>query len=392
MPSRRALLSALTVATTAGVAGCTGRVTDVFSNKPPVEGSCDDPSGQWPTAGGDPGRTGWTDTAPPKPDADIANVLAGVRTDGRQRLASSLPVVADGTAYVPASGGIVALDYDAPTEDPLWTHDLDDDADAVPALACGVVLAPSLNKLTALDPATGETYWQADVGGHGETTVGALDETVYVAGVTPTALDIRTGDVKWNASGGDTLALDTDGVYTTQNINGTGGIFAYDLDGEERWHLSLGKIVGSASVHDGTVFVADNHGTIYAIDTLTGETHWSRSLDGVSKVHSGLAVHGQDVVVPAGTGGTSVVLDAASGETRWSVETGIVTGRPLIGDDWIALGRTNTGVSVYDRKTGNRRTTWSRETYDLGTISGLVPVEDGFIVRGGTTSGLALLR
>lgn len=122
------------------------------------------------------------------------------------------------------------------------------------------------------------------------------------------------------------------------------------------------------------------------------ETYWSRSLTGVSKIHSGLAVNGDDVIVPAGVGSRSVALDATTGETRWAVDTGIVTGRPMVGDDWVAFGRTNTGVTLYDRSTGEQRTTWSRNKYDLGTIDGLVAVEEGFVIRGGTTSGLSLLR
>lgn len=374
------------------IAGCTGRVRSTLDTEPPVEGPCEDATGVWPTAGGDPGRTGWTDTAPPVPDADSFDLLAGLNDDGRQRLASSLPAVVNGTAFIPTGNELAARHLNAQTDSARWIQDFDDDIDAVPAFACGVVLVPGLNRLTALDPDTGETYWRADVGGYGETTVGVHGETVYVAGVNPTALDIRTGNVKWSVEGGDTLAVDPDGIYTTLNVNGSGGIFAHDLDGEERWHLSLGKIVGSASVTDGTVWVADNDGTVYAIDAVTGETHWSRSLTGVTKIHSGLAVHGDDVVVPAGNGKISRVLDAASGETRWTRDTGIVTGRPVIGDDWIAFGRTNSGITVYDRATGNQRTTWSREEYDLGTVDGLVPVEEGFIVRGGTTSGLTLLR
>lgn len=392
MPSRRALLKTLSTATAVGIAGCGGRVRDALDTEPPVTGPCPDPAMTWPTAGGDPGRTGRTDTAPPPPTADIVDLLAGLHEDGRQRLASSLPAVADGTAYVPSGSSVVAFPLDASGDGPTWIHDLDDDIDTVPALACGLVLAAGLNRVAALDPATGNTYWRADVGGHGETTVAAIDETVFVAGVSPVAVDIRTGDIQWTADGGDTLAVGDDGIYTTRNVNGTGGIFAHDLDGEERWHLALGKIVGSASVHDGRVWVADNVGTVYALDAATGETYWSRSLDGVDKIHSGLAVRGGDVVVPAGNGAESVVLDAATGETRWTADTGIVTGRPVVGDDWIAVGRTNSGVTVYDRATGEQRATWARDEYDLGTIDGLVPVEGGLVIREGTTSGLSLIR
>ena len=391
MPSRRAYLSALG-AVAAGAAGCVGRVRDALDDDPAVTGPCDDPDRTWPTAGGDAGRTGRTDTAPPATDADAVDLLAGVRDDGRRRLASSLPAVGDGVAYVPTGGGVAAVDVDDPASDPVWARDLDADVDAVPALACGVVFAAGLNRLFALDAETGETYWQADVGGHEATAVAPSDETVYVAGVAPVAVDVRTGDVEWRADGGDTLAVGVNGVYSTRNANGVGDLYAHDSEGEGRWHLAPGKIVGSASVLDRTVYAADNRGTVYAVDATTGVTRWSRSLDGVEKVHSGLAVRGDDVVVPAGTGDRSAVLDAATGETRWRADTGIVTGRPVVGGDWVAFGRTNVGVTVYDRATGERRASWTREEYDLGTVDGLVPVEEGFVVRGGTTSGLALIR
>jgi len=386
--NRRTYLAAVCTTGFAGLAGCANRLHNAQRT---VEGPCDDPGGTWPTAGGDPSRTGQADTAPPSPDADVVDLLAGVRDEGQQRLASSLPAIADGSAYVPVSGGVVAVDLNAPGDGPIWSHELDDDVDGVPAMSCGAVLAPGLNQLTALDPASGDRYWQADVGSHGATAVASKGGTVYVAGSNPVAVDARTGEIQWSAEGGDTLALGSGGLYTTQNINGTGGIFAHDLDGEERWHLSLGKIVGSASVHEGTVRVADNTGTVYAIDAMTGETYWSRSPEGVGKIHSGLAVHGNDVVVPAGGGAKSVVLDASTGEIRWTADTGIVTGRPVVGDDWVAFGRTNIGVTLYDRSTGEHRATWTREEHGLGTVDGLAAIEGGFVIRGGTTSGLSLI-
>lgn len=391
MRSRRALLTALGTGACAGLAGCAGQVRRTLTRDPPVDGPCADLGWTWPTAGGDVGRTGRTDTAPPDPDADVVDVFAGASHDGRPRHAAALPAIGEETAYVPTAGGITAIGLDATAHPEIWRHDLDDDVDAVPATACGHLLAPGLNQLTALDPASGEPRWRTDVGSHGQTAVAAVGETVYVAGVDPVAVDARTGRVRWRAEGGDTIAVG-DGVYTTRNVNGTGGIFAHEFDGEERWHLALGKIVGSASVRDGTVWTADNEGTVYAIDAATGATQWSRSPAAVEKVHSGLAVRGDDVIVPAGIGALSAVLDAATGETRWSVQTGIVTGRPVVGDDWVAFGRTNHGVTVYDRETGEERATWSRDRHGLGTVAGLAAVENGLVVREGSTSGLSLIR
>jgi len=369
-----------------------GGVREYFENETTVKGACDDSPATWPTAGGDPGRTGHTDTAPPGPDADVVDLLAGFREDGSQEFAAALPVVVDGIAYVPVTSGLIAVNLESPRDEPRWRYDLDNQVEAVPLSTCGVALAPGLSRLDAIDQGTGERYWRVDAGSRGATSVASREETIFVAGTSLVALDMRTGDRLWNVDGGDMLALGDAGVYSTKNANGTGDIYAHDFDGKQRWHLSLGKIVGSASVRDRTVWVADNRGTVYAIDAWSGETFWSRSLDDVEKIYSGLAVHGEDVVVPAGMGSTSFVLNAETGETRWKTNTGFVTGRPIIGDDWVALGRTNTGITLYDRGTGEQRTTWSREEYGLGTIDGLVPVEGGFVVRGGTTSGLTLIQ
>ncbi|WP_265111883.1 PQQ-like beta-propeller repeat protein [Halosolutus halophilus] len=393
MPSRRALLSAIGTAASVGTAGCVGRIRRELVGYTPIEDPCDNPTGTWPTAGGDPGRTGRADTAPPAPDAAAVDLLAAARDDGQQQHASTLPVVADGTAYIPVTGGLVAVDLDAPMNGPIWDRDLDNGITAVPVLACGAVFAPGMNQLAALDRASGERYWRADAVSHhrNDATAAALDDTIYVAGFSPAAVDIRTGTVQWLEGAGGTLALDDDGVYTTRSDSQISGIFAYDLNGEERWRIS-GEFVGSASVLNGMVWVADYRGTASAIDARTGEVYWSRSLSGVSKVDSGLAVAGDEVFVPAGTGTTSVALDATTGEIRWAVDTGIVTGRPVVGDDWVAFGRTNDGVSVYDRSTGEERTTWSRAEHHLGTIDGVVPVKEGFVIREGSSSGLSLLR
>lgn len=390
--NRRALLGTGTVLAGSLLAGCAGRVQSALETAPAVETSCDSEHQPWPTAGGDPARTGQTATDPPPEDATSVDLLANRHTDGRQRLASGLPAVVDNVAYVPTGSDLVAVDLEAPTAEPAWIFDAEDDVDAVPTVACGLVFVPSLNRLAALDPDSGEAHWRVDAGGHEETTIGVHDASVYIAGVNPAAIDMHTGNIRWKVRGGDTLAIDETGIYTTRNTNGGGGIFAHDHDGDPRWHLALGKIVASASVQKETVFVADNRGTVSAIDAATGETNWSRALSGVEKVHAGLAVHGTDLVVPAGTGQTSALVDADTGETRWTAQTGIVTGRPVVGDDWVAFGRTNHGLSIYDRSTGEARRTWSREDHGFGTVAGIVPIDDGFIVRGGTTSGLTLLR
>jgi len=387
MPSRRALLASLGSGAAAATTGCIDTVRSRLGSEPPIDGPCARAPESWSTAGGDAARTARTETAPPPENAESSPLRLGTDEESGRRLASSAPVIGNETAFTPVAGGVVAAD---PGDEPRWVADLGDQVDTMPALGCGVVFAAGLNETVALEPDTGEVLWRYDGGGHEETALAYRDGTLYVADPAPVALDARTGEVEWRADGGRTIALGDDGLYAAEFANGDGDLYGYDLGGEERFHLSLGKIVGSPTVADGTVFVVDNAGTVHAVDAATGRTEWSRAFDN-GKLFTGLAVRDGTLYLPAGHGVACYALDAATGEVRWKQRTRMVTGRPVVGPDWVAFGRTNIGVSVYDRETGEHRRTWTREEHDLGIVRGLVPVEDGLVVDGGSPTGLTLL-
>lgn len=388
MPSRRALLAALGSGATAATAGCLASVRSRFGAEPPIDGPCASAPDTWSTAGGDAGRTGRTSTAPPPADADSSALRLGVDEESGRRLASSSPAIGNGTAFVSVAGGVVAA---MPGDEPRWVAELDGQFDAVPALGCGVVFATSLNETVALSPDTGEVLWRHEGGSHEETALAYRDGTLYLGDSSPVALDARTGEEQWRADGGRTLAVGADGVYAAEFANGDGDLYGYDFAGEERFHLSLGKIVGSPTVADGTVYAVDNTGTVYAVDAVTGTTEWSRSGLNNGKLFTGLAVRDDVLILPSGHGNTSYALDTTTGEVVWEQQTDMVTGRPVVGSDWVAFGRTNIGVSLYDLETGEHRQSWTREEYDLGIVRGLVPVEEGLVVDGGGPTGLVLL-
>lgn len=136
----------------------------------------------------------------------------------------------------------------------MWSFDLKAGIDAVLALAYGTVLDLDLTELVAVDPTSGEEYWRIDVGGHRETAA-PHGETSYVAGTRPVRLHTTTGKIQWSVESGGTLALNETGIYTTRSINGSGGIFTNYLNGEDRWHFSLGKIVGPGAIFVEMVWV-----------------------------------------------------------------------------------------------------------------------------------------
>jgi outer membrane protein assembly factor BamB len=379
MPSRRSLLGSLGAAVATGTAGCLGSVRGRLGSDPPVDGPCGSPPTSWSTAGGDAARTGRTATAPPPADAEVERVRLGSREDGGRRLASGLPAVVNGTAFTPTAGGVVAA---SPSGDPRWAADLDGQFDAVPAVGCGVVFATGLSDTVALDPDTGEVRWRSeDVGGHEATTIAYRDGALYAAVFGVDALNPRTGEERWHSGDGDTLAVGVDGFYTTHNENGDGALYGYDRDGNERFHLTPGKIVGSPTVRDGTVYAVDNGGRVWAVDGTTGETLGSRSPPGNGKLFTGVAVRGNRLLVPAGHGDTSYALDTETGETLWEADTAMALARPVVGPDWVAFSRVNEGITVYDLATGEHRRSWRRENHEFGTVRGIVPIEDGLLVR-----------
>ena len=393
MRSRRALLTALGTGVATVTAGCGGDVRRRFDGDPPIDGTCAPAPESWSAAGGDAARTGRTSTEPPPDDASARSVPLG-STDGDRNLAAATPAISNGTAFVSSGSTVVATD---PGNGVRWAVDLDDDFDAVPAVGCGVVFAPGLNTLVALDPDRGEVLWRNDdIGAMGQPFRPAVhafaEETLYVASYgTLAAVDPRTGDARWQRGRADTVAVGTEGVYTTTNGEADPSFHGYDHGGEERFHLSVGKVLGVPTVDGGVVYLVDNTGTIYAVDAHSGVARWTRSSLDNGKLQTGVAVRADTLVVPAGAGGVSYALDTATGEVRWRAETGSVLGRPVVGPDWVAFGRTNVGVSIYDLATGELRTTWERGSHGLGVVRGVTSVDEGLIVRDQAASSLSLL-
>jgi len=110
--------------------------------------------------------------------------------------AVSTPSFADGTAYVPADGRVVALDAGG---DEAWTADLEREVVGPPAVTEGSVVVGG-ERVSRLDRADGAERWTALEGGFAAPTVGA--GVVYVGGAgfdekRIHALDLADGTVRW---------------------------------------------------------------------------------------------------------------------------------------------------------------------------------------------------
>ncbi len=359
-PTRRQVLRA-GGALVAATAGCTGRrgttPRDEGSSSPPPDTPSDAPT-ETPTG------------TPTEPDAE--HVAWRLQVDDAVEVA---PAANDGTAYVgTADGTLYALDGADGREH--WTVRADDPVQSV-TVADGLVLAvfgtPELgddHEVVALAE-DGTERWRFMPGEWWLTVVGARGGTVYVAtgddaiasdGETLYALDRASGDVRWSAEVGDPggglvtdravyvptygrlYAYDHDGTrrwvhddldygYRTLTVTGDtvalvtdtedGGRVALGLaadDGSERWRLDDWLVTSLREV-DGDLYAGGEH--VAALDPATGERRWESGAGGsiydAPVVDGTLYASGPPVAAVATDGGT----------VQWTAEPDVYLADPM---------------------------------------------------------------
>lgn len=218
----------------------------------------------------------------------------------KDRIESS-PAIADGRVHFGAERTVYALD--AATGDVLWTRDLPVHTESSPAVVDGVVYygghgsreSETPSRVWALDVTSGETLWTAGIDDGGlRTSPAVADGTVYVpassrrtctmdecSGVTRGrlyALDAASGDRQWTAE----IRTDTrsspavvDGVVY---VGCRDGLSAVTTDGENAWRVPFEGDRGDApyvksspAVANGHVFIGASDGRLRAIGPAGSE-------------------------------------------------------------------------------------------------------------------------
>ena len=136
----------------------------------------------------------------------------------------------------------------------------------------------------ALDAATGEEVWQAEVGSYVESAPMVLDGVVYLTVVNHAyALNELTGEVIWQVSteefpARDFPALLVDGIYY---LAPSDNVYALDAaTGEELWSYESYMLSTAPAVADGVVYGASAGAEfIFALDAATGEELWTEIIN-----------------------------------------------------------------------------------------------------------------
>jgi outer membrane protein assembly factor BamB len=286
-----------------------------------------------------------------------SNLYALDSTTGKQRWCVTAgkevadPVVAGGLVFT--EGGEVVGDHEqafvvalmATTGVERWRFAIDPIIDSIfggITVADGTVYAGTgMGALFALDAATGEARWMANLGANGD-----IDEIDYV-----------------------TAPAVVDGVvYVADNQT----LHALDAStGEELWHFRAEaehELLRTPTVADGIVYVAGIH-DLYAVDAQSGDEVWRFATEGPA----GLGVAVVNGVVYLGTGSEAsatdpaslYALNAESGEEIWQFDTDGYVSVPVVADGVVYVGtgvggrggKPDGAVHALAAETGNER--WS---------------------------------
>ncbi|TYL39925.1 hypothetical protein CV102_06550 [Natronococcus pandeyae] len=281
------------------------------------------------------------------------------------------------TGAVPAEGDLEGLGGAA------WSYEgVAVDSGAV-AVADDTVYARTPDgEVHALDAADGSFEWTSGAIGADESTVNmsdgitpvVADDGVYVGGERLTALDPASGDVRWTQGfdGTEMVFQPELGFGTVYAITGEYGERKFHAvnptDGSVRWTRESVDAAGtdsfapnSLAVTAEAVYAAVGDGSsereIVALEPATGETLWT--FDPEDDARSRLVAAGERVFVT--TPEETIVLDAATGER----ERNVPGNRLLAVADGTALTASGDGLHAIDLETGDER--WS---YDTGSVHG----------------------
>ncbi|WP_267642332.1 outer membrane protein assembly factor BamB family protein [Haloarchaeobius amylolyticus] len=372
----------------AALLGAGGLAFDGVSRVGQADDSAALPDSGWPVFGSDLGNSG---VGPAGISATYMDRSWLKRVDGGGFLAS--PVVANGVAYATRGGGSL-LAIEVETGDVLWENDRYSLCYASPAVADGTVYLTTVEQTVALDAATGEPKWSADIGGLGSPTV--VEDTLYVTGEpggwagendyadnwgpqTVAALSIADGSEQWTATADgmvDTSPAVADGSLV---VGGEGLVTAFDAEtGEKQWTADRrgegvepeDGITTTVSVVDGTVYGQTAAG-VFALDAATGETVWTR----------------EDTREP-GTAGTTI--SAGLGWDGAGLERVAVTEDSVFATVEDAEDDRSASLYALDRETGE--TNWTFSGSRLGdqysSVKNCPTVADGLVyVVGKSGSG-----
>jgi outer membrane protein assembly factor BamB len=269
---------------------------------------------------------------------------------------------------------------------PLWDRDTESvEVVSTPAVAFGLVFVSTMERMVALDAATGELLW-TNPRGRGFSSPTVFDDSVFVGTSNGTVIRLNASDggLRWETrllsttnftgiSSSPKVAFDTVYVGTFNESGGPGEVVAlWEGDGSVRWRHPTGSIhLSSPAYGDGVVYVGvmgrynlttqisfDPPYGVLALNGSTGGELWFAPTGG--SVAASPAIWGESVIAPA-KDGKVYALNRTTGSVRWEVPVDAGVSSPAVADGTVYVGGGAFGASgrvvALDAATGSIK--WS---------------------------------
>jgi outer membrane protein assembly factor BamB len=265
-----------------------------------------------------------------------------------------------------------------------------EDAEPFVAADAATVLVGAVDGFEALDRTTGASRWRVTIDDPYDRgrTVGLVGTPSGPVAVLTTehggvvGVDAATGATRWSAtvdgSPRGRLVTDTGTGLVVLEMDHGARVELHVLDGAtgaERWSTALGVMTGLPLI-DGPRLVldtgaVDGHGTVIAVDLVTGARRWSAPIAGSSEEDEGGTVDGRRVIVVDGLG-TVTALDRRTGRRVWATDLPmpVFHGRPLVITDAVVLRDISGVLQVLDRRTGRCRGSFRATGVGVGLGAG----------------------
>ena len=193
------------------------------------------------------------------------------------------------------SGSVIAIDTDIVTR--TWTYPASKDDVDPGSIYGGIVLTNtrlyfvgSKGLLLALDAKTGRPVWNKPFDAGTDTRIWSMpavsDKLVFFASQDHHiyAVNQTDGSLAWKFPADTATQVGTfagsPAVYGNMAYIGSfdSYLYALDLDGNLKWKFKAeGRLWDPPALVDGTLYLGDMSGNVYALDAASGQTKWPQS-------------------------------------------------------------------------------------------------------------------
>ena len=184
------------------------------------------------------------------------------------------------------------------------------------------------------------------------------------------ALDQATGETKWTAQlSGAILAPSLIHAGRVITVSNDGTVFAHEVEtGKQAWTYNLPNVQFSlrgqaapVAIDARNVLIASANAYIYAIDAISGIPKMQRRVavsEGRSDIQRLIDIDGEPVVagqfvVTTSYQGQVTVLDLASQQVVWSEDASSIQ-RPEVKGNGVFVAQTDGKITAYEITTGNK--------------------------------------